>query len=255
LCFFVALRDFYDEEVSQSCKFVLIEEPIQSTKGRKIMNRVYRIIGMLMITVAAAFSVYSQEPTKPDSTKPDSTKPQTTDTAVVNKPTTPPAYVFPSERQRFKRYVSNTVGPFRLARTAFSAGLDQWNDSPEEWEQGAKGYGKRFASSLGRNAIQQTVTYGLDHALHLDTGFERSKRKGFFPRFKDALLETVTSRNKSGNRVFSVPRIAGVYTGSVIAAETWYPERYSYKDGLRNGTRTLVTSFGINLVREFVINF
>ena len=136
-----------------------------------------------------------------------------------------------------------------------SAGIDQWSDSPEEWGQGAKGYGKRFASGLGRNAIQQTVTYGLDEALQLDTGFERSKRKGFFPRFKDALLETVTSRTKSGNRVFSVPRFAGVYTGSVIAAETWYPERYSYKDGLRNGTRTLVTSFGINLMREFVINW
>jgi hypothetical protein len=208
-----------------------------------------KTIGMLMITVAAAFSVNSQEPAKA----------QTADPVVTDKQkdnqTTTSAYVFPSERERFKRYIKNTIGPFRLARTAFSAGIDQWSDSPEEWGQGAQGYGKRFASGLGRNAIQQTVTYGLDEALQLDTGFERSKRKGFFPRMGDALLENVTSRTKSGRRVISIPRFAGVYTAGVVAAETWYPERYSYKDGLRHGTRTLLQGFGINLIREFVINW
>jgi hypothetical protein len=140
-------------------------------------------------------------------------------------------------------------------QTTVTAGIDQWNDSPEEWGQGMKGYGKRFASGMGRNAIQQTVTYGLDSALGQDTGFRKSKREGFFPRFKDALIQNVTSRTKSGKRVISVPRLAGVYTGGVIAAETWYPERYSYKDGLRQGTSTLLTGFGINLLREFVFNW
>ena len=87
-----------------------------------------------------------------------------------------------------------------LTRTAFSAGLDQWRDKPEEWEQGMKGYGKRFASSFGRNAIQQTVTYGLDEAFDLDTGFQRSSREGVFPRVKHAFLETITSRTKTGKR-------------------------------------------------------
>ena len=108
---------------------------------------------------------------------------------------------------------------------------------------------------MGQNAIHQTVTYGLDEAMGLDTSFQKSKREGFFPRFKDALIQNVTSRNKSGNRVVSVPRFAGVYTGAIVARETWYPDRYSYKDGLRSGTTTLLTGFGINLVREFVINW
>ena len=143
----------------------------------------------------------------------------------------------------------------RLLRTGAAAGIQQWQDSPEEWGQGAKGYGKRFASGMGRNAIQQTVTYGLDSALRLDTGFQRSKREGFFPRLKDALAQNVTSRTRSGNRVISAPRLVGVYTGSIIAAETWYPDRYSYKDGLRHGTTTLLTGFGINVVREFLIKW
>ncbi|HLM23454.1 MAG TPA: hypothetical protein VK274_00295 [Pyrinomonadaceae bacterium] len=206
------------------------------------MTRLKRAVGALVITVVAALSVSSQ-----------TTQTQTTQQST--KQATSSDYVFPTPRERFKRYVSSTVGPTRLAWSAASAGINQWRDHPEEWGQGAKGYGKRYASSLGQNAIQQTVTYGLDMAIDLDTGFRRSKRQGFFPRMKDALIQNVTSRTRSGDRVISVPRLAGVYTGAVVARETWYPDRYSYKDGLRSGTKTLLTGFGINLVREFVINW
>jgi hypothetical protein len=164
-------------------------------------------------------------------------------------------YVFPTSKKRFNRYARSTVGPFSLLRNAASAGIDQWSDSPEEWEQGTSGYGKRFASNLGRNAIRQTVTYGLSEALRQDTGFERSKRKGFWPRLSDALVQNVTSRTRSGKRVISAPLITGAYASSLIAVEAWYPERYSYKDGLRSGTYSLATGFAINIVREFVYNW
>ena len=164
-------------------------------------------------------------------------------------------YVFPTPSARFKRYTKSMVGPFSLLYTGFGAALNQWRDEPDEWEQGMSGYGKRFASGFGRNAIQQTVTYGLDMGLKLDTGFRKSEHKEFGPRLKDALLANITSRTHSGKRVISVPRLAGVYTGSIIAAETWYPARYNYKDGLRNGTGTLLTGFGINLIREFLFNW
>jgi len=210
------------------------------------MERLWRAVGVCVMAVVAAVSVNSQEVTKSQSRQP----------VVVDKQATAtPDYVFPSERERLKRYVQSTVGPWRLARTAFSAGIDQWRDQPEEWGQGAKGFGRRYASSFGQNAIQQTVTYGLDEAMGLDSSFERSKREGFLPRMKDALIQNVTSRNRSGKRVISAPRFAGVYTGAIVPTETWYPERYSYKDGLRHGTRTLLTGFGINLFREFVVNW
>lgn len=212
------------------------------------MTGVKRAVGVLVLTVVAALSVSSQETTNSQTTQQTTQQSTTTQTTTLD-------YVFPTPEERFKRYVKSTVGPTRLAWTAASAGINQWTNHPEEWEQGAKGYGRRYASAFGENAIQQTVIYGLDSAMGLDTGFQRSKRTGFFPRFKDALLQNVTSRTKSGNRVISVPRLAGVYTGAITARETWYPERYSYKDGLRSGTKALLTGFGINLVREFVINW
>jgi len=203
------------------------------------------MVAVCAVTIVAAFGVYSQEITKDDS------KP-----IVVNQQTTTTKdYVFPTHRERFNRYLKSTVGPFRLVWSAGAAGIDQWRDHPEEWGQGMKGFGRRYASNLGQNAIHQTVTYGLDEAFGLDTGFKKSTREGFGGRLKDALLQNVTSRTKSGKRVVSVPRFAGAYSGAIISRETWYPERYSYKDGLRAGTGSLLTGFGINLLREFVFNF
>ena len=209
------------------------------------MGNVCRTIGILVVSLVAAVSINSQQVTKD----------QSKDPVKVDTQTTKQDYVFPTSHERFKRYVNSTVGPFRLVRTAAGAGIQQWHDSPEEWGQGSKGYGKRFASGMAQNGIQQTVQYGLDSAMGLDTGFHRSTRDGFFPRFKDALVQNVTSRTRSGNRVISVPNLAGIYTGAIVSRETWYPDRYSYKDGLRSGTTSLLTGFGINLLREFVINW
>lgn len=214
-------------------------------------------IGILAVSLMVAFfaHTHAQEPeSSPEPARPTG---ETVGTATTIKPKSDPydTFVFPTHRERFDRYLKDTVGPFRLTRSAVAAGLDQWRDTPEEWGQGMKGFGKRYASSLGRNAIQQTVTYGLDEALGVDSSFHRSGREGLMPRVKHAFLETITSRTKSGNRIISAPKLAGVYTGAIVATETWYPERYSYKDGLRMGTGTLLTSFGINLVREFFISW
>ncbi|HEU4837289.1 MAG TPA: hypothetical protein VFS90_22855 [Pyrinomonadaceae bacterium] len=214
------------------------------------MRRVYRVLVVCLVAVGAAVSVKSQEVTKEDS------KSQSKQTVVVDQQTTTKQdYEFPTHRERFNRYLKSTVGPFRLAWSAGAAGIDQWRDHPEEWGQGMKGFGRRYASHLGQNAIRQTVTYGLDEAFGLDTGFKKSTREGVGARVKSALLDNVTSRTKSGKRVFSVPRFAGAYSGGIISRETWYPERYSYKDGLRAGTGNLLTGFGINLLREFVFNW
>jgi len=214
------------------------------------MNRFWKMTMVLVVTVAGAVSVNSQEVPK------DDPKTQTTPPVVTNQQTTTQQdYVFPTHRERFNHYMKSSVGPFRLAYTGLTAGVNQWRDAPEEWGQGMKGYGRRYASSFGQNLIHQTVTYGLDEAMGLDTGFEKSKREGFGPRMKDALIQNITSRTRSGKRVISAPRLVGVYTGAIVAHETWYPDRYNYKDGLKSGTTQFLTGFGINLIREFVFNW
>jgi len=243
---------------------------------RLFLNPVSQTFALLIFMIASVLPVYSQEIKKLQIQPVQSTSEQTSEglerknvnsseeaensqlaesQRVATDQTTSQSYAFPTKRERFNRYVSNTVGPLSLLRTGLSAGVGQWRDNPEEWGQGMSGYGRRYASNFGQNLIQQSVTYGLDQTLGLDTGFEKSKRKGFFPRMKHALAENITSRTKTGKRVISVPRLAGVYASGVVAAETWYPSRFDYKDGLRIGTRSLVAGFGINLVREFLFSW
>ncbi len=234
---------------------------------------VQQTISLLIIVGASVFPLYGQENTTSPQARSESAPASEAGVQANELPfarfepnvkaasqqtrtkSAPQPFVFPTRRERFNRYVKSTVGPSSLVGSAITAGIDQWRDHPDEWEQGAKGYGKRYASDFARNGIQQTVVYGLDSALGLDTKFRRSTRKGFFPRMVDALAENVTSRNRSGGRVISVPRISGIYTAQIIKYEGWFPERYSYKDGLRGGTRSLATGFAVNLLREFVIRF
>jgi hypothetical protein len=257
---------------SSVCRLV---EKLQPPRQTKLCRTSTQTIALLIFMAAFVFPIYGQEVTKSDRAQPEQiTTEQTAQDLEPSHPNLPEAaetssqaksgqtgattskpFVFPTRRERFNRYLKSTVGPFSLLHTGISAGINQWRDNPEEWEQGASGYGKRFASGFGRTAIQQTVIYGLDSALGLDTGFKKSQRKGFFPRMKDALAENITSRTRTGKRVISVPRISGVYASRIISAEAWYPASYDYKDGLRSGTRSLLTGFGMNLIREFIINF
>ena len=182
--------------------------------------------------------------------------------SLVNHPaatlqqTTSPAggYVFPSRRQRLNQYLWETFGPLTLIGVGVAAGIDQGQNNPPEWKQGASGFGKRFASRMGQYTIEQTTSYALSEAFRLDTAFQRSHRQGFSARLGDALIQNVTSRTRTGKRIISAPRLAGVYVGGLVPALTWYPSRFSYKDGLREGTYSLAAGFALNVLREFIFH-
>jgi hypothetical protein len=181
-----------------------------------------------------------------ESTK-NSEKPKETKSAQVNG-----TYQRPAADRRFKRYVNGVVGPLALARSVATAGISTARNSPEEWGKKWEGFGRRFASNLGRSAIRGTTVYALDEALQLDSAFYRSNKKDFGSRFSNALLSTVTARRPSGKRALGVPRLVGTYGASIVAYETWYPKRYDYKDGLRSGTISLGFNAAFNLIREFI---
>ena len=166
--------------------------------------------------------------------------------------TEPAPYVRPNATKRFNSYLNSVAGPFALAGIAVGAGIRTATNSPEEWEGNWEGFGRRFASGLGKNAIEKTTTFALDETFKLDSKFYRSRKKDFRSRVGNALISAVTARNKNGRRVFGFPRIAGAYTANVIAYETWYPNRYNYRDGLQNGTISIGANALANLFREFI---
>ena len=169
----------------------------------------------------------------------------------VSRPQTNSRYVRPTGKERFKRYLNRTVGT-GLIGVGIGTTIGHFREKPPEWEKNAEGFARRLASNFGENAIEESLVYGLEEALSLDGKFYKSKKKDFGSRVKNALISTFTARNKGGKRVFNPSRVAGAYTSNIISTETWYPERFSYKDGLRQATRGIGFNIGLNFVREFI---
>jgi hypothetical protein len=160
-------------------------------------------------------------------------------------------YVFPSRHERVRHYIKGVIGPSAFASAAVAAVYNHAYNRPQEWGKSGNALAKRFFSSFGRGAINETVRFGLSEALKLDSSFHKSTRNGFGPRFSDALLETVTSRTRSGRRVVSIPRLSGPYVAG-FASLLWMPKRYGEAYALRSGSYSLLGSAAFNLAREFI---
>ena len=174
--------------------------------------------------------------------------------AAANIPSRQQNYIRPTKEERRKRWLSDAFEVPALISSTFGATFNQITNDPPEWRRTAGGFGKRFASSYGTNAIRNTVSYGLSEAFKLDNRFEKSGQKDFGKRLKHVFLGSYTTRTKTGKRIPDFPHVAGTYTGSIIANEVWYPKRYGLQDGLRDGTISLGVRFGVNLLREFVFS-
>lgn len=161
-------------------------------------------------------------------------------------------YVRPTKEARLKRYASDAFGVPALVGATFGATFSQIGNNPPEWERNIGGFGKRFASSYATNAIRNSISYGLSETFRLDNRFEKRGTGSFGKRLKHVLLGSYTSRTKTGRRIPDFPYVTGTYAASIIANEAWFPDRFSYKDGLRDGTVSLGVRFGVNLLREFV---
>jgi hypothetical protein len=157
-----------------------------------------------------------------------------------------------TQKQRTQIYFKTMVNPLGYGKAAFSAGVDQWKDKPEEWEQGASGYGKRFANIIGQYSIQRTVTYGLASLLHEDNRYFNSGKKGFWPRAGYALCSAVLARHDDGSRAISISQLSGVATGAFVARLWLPPSQDSAKDGAVSFGLTMASNGAFSVVKEFI---
>jgi hypothetical protein len=162
-------------------------------------------------------------------------------------------YVRPTQSTNFSNYIFDTFGPYPIAVAAFEGGIDQYDNSPPEWNGGIGGYGKRVGSDFGIETVTTTTRYALSEALGQDSLYYRCECDGVFPRLGHAVVSTFTARRgEDGHRVFSIPALIGPYAGSFTAVYAWYPDRYGAKDAFRIGNYSLLLYMGGNVVLEFL---
>jgi hypothetical protein len=172
---------------------------------------------------------------------------------VVNTPShVELTYKRPTNKTKFHTYLFDAFGPYPIAGAAIAAGINQATNTPPEWQQGAAGYGQRFASSFGIAAVSTTTRYGLAQVFKVDTLYYRCGCKGF-PRLTHALISTLTARRGAqGRTVFSFPALIAPYAGTMTAVYGWYPDRYNAKDAFRMGNYTMLGYVGSNIALEFI---
>ena len=157
-----------------------------------------------------------------------------------------------TQRERTRLYWKTMVNPLGYLKAASSAGLDQWSDKPEEWQQGAAGYGKRFANILGQYSIQRTVTFVLSSGLHEDNRYFNSGKTGVWSRTGYALASGVLARHDDGSRHPSVSQIAGVAAGAFISRLWLPPSQHSTGDAAVSFGITMASNMGFSVVKEFL---
>jgi hypothetical protein len=162
-------------------------------------------------------------------------------------------YTRPTASTKLHNYVFDAFGPYPIAGAAFAAGINQAYNTPPEWNQGAAGYSKRFASNFGIAAVTTSARYGLAQAFKEDTVYYRCECKGFLPRLRHAVISTLTARRgQDGHTVFSLAAVVAPYAGTTTAVYAWYPRRYDEKDALRMGNYTMLVYVGANVGLEFI---
>jgi hypothetical protein len=157
-----------------------------------------------------------------------------------------------TQKERSQLYGKSLINPVWYVKGAISAGQNQWKDKPDEWEQGASGYGKRYADIIGQYAIQKTTTFGLESLLHEDNRYFGSGKKGFWPRTGYALKSSVLARHDNGKQYPSVSLFTG-YAAGAFLSRTWQPpSSHSAGDGAVSFGISMGWNIGFSMVKEFL---
>ena len=157
-----------------------------------------------------------------------------------------------TQGQRTTIYLKTMMNPLGYMKAGFSAGIDQWKDKLEEWEQGASGYGKRFANIIGQYSIQRTVTFGVGSVLHEDNRYFNSGKHGFWPRAGYSMASGILARHDDGSRHISISQLGGVAAGAFLS-RTWQPpSQHSLGDGAVSFGISMASNMGFGVVKEFL---
>ena len=166
-------------------------------------------------------------------------------------PLTPKAYVPLSTGEKASVFGHRMIAPSAFAKTAFTAGIDQAKDSPEEWGQGMAGYGRRFAHKYTNRGMENAFGFLVAAPLHQDPRYFRAEESGLVHRVLHAARSSFITRTDSGGESLAAWRLAGNF-GAQVVSNAWRPERQrTISDTLHRGTVSIGYDVISNLLKEF----
>ena len=207
---------------------------------------------LLFATASSALLLLGQ-------TAPDPIAPGTSSLAAIHKET-PPAecqrqtvedFVPMTRTDREVEYIRGLVGPSAFVYSAAQAGIGQARERPDEWGQGARGFGLRMGSAYAAHVVGTTVTDGLAWALKEDNRYFASGETSFGRRLWYALTSTLLARRDDGSRTFSFSAVGGGAGGAFISRAWQPPSTTSAGDGAVAFGLGMGFRAGVNVLHEF----
>ena len=161
-------------------------------------------------------------------------------------PSDPPPPCLPplTRSERLQDYLHTIVYPEALLGTAAASGIAQARNHPSAWEQGMAGYGRRFASRVGKNAVNSTVRLGVELALGEDSRYYPSPRRDTGSRIAHVFRATLLARQRDGSETLAVGRLTGAFSGGLLS-RAWQPPS---QDSIRQGIQSGAISYGFDFV-------
>lgn len=226
---------------------------VLTAKGRVRSQLQERILMPLSLALLAVAGLHAQEATPGMSDSPfaASSPAQSSRSRPAHFAASSPYGHELTLKDRTDIYLKSFVGPEAFARPLLGAAVDQGMDTPPQWGQGARGFGRRAASGLAQGFTARTIQFGVAAADHEDTRIHPSGLHGFGPRLRFAVLHTFISRTDGGGQSFAYSRVAGIY-GAAFIANAWFPPGYNdFSHGLSRGSGSLAVDVGFHVLREF----
>lgn len=224
-------------------------------------------IAVILISCSSAVSLFAQENPKP---APPPDAPSATQSP--NSPTKIPgaglynllqrkSIVFPdiaesteplSTGQKFQLFVDNSISLHTITWAALGSAIGQADNSPTGFGQGWDAYGKRFGSSMARQASGEFFgTFILASALHEDPRFFPEVNPTFGHSIKYSLQRLFVTRNDSGHDVANISGLLGPAMGEGLANVYWPDRNRTVGDTLMRYGLDLATRAGGNMLREY----
>jgi hypothetical protein len=156
-------------------------------------------------------------------------------------------------KQKWRLVWKESVDPFNIATSAFSAALSQADGETPKYGRGGVAYAKRFGAAIADLGTQEMFSDGvLACLLHQDPRYFRRGPSSKFPaRVAYSLSRIVIARQDSGRDAFNAFGVFGMMLG-IGASNAYYPSASRTGSVMigRIGTSLLGGVVG-NLMSEF----
>jgi len=125
---------------------------------------------------------------------------------------------------KFKVVGRSMVDPFEFVLIGFAAGIGQAVNSTPSYGQGMSGYGLRYATAYGDNAVENFMASAvLPSLLHQDPRYYELGHGGFWRRSGHALSRLVITRSDSGSTQFNYSEVFGAGMAAAISTYSYHP--------------------------------